>query len=283
MTKKTYNFGEKSKEKVKQQDGSFKDLDVWQSPKYLKSKEKAIELIENGNFDLDEGDFWILQNQGGGKMVYTGLIISHNGCLKINNKLEDALKFKPLSVSFVRDAGEKEKTMAYINQEQGVYEFGEISTKNCKNDYPYAMVLKRLMDRVILKNSKVGFFGIYSEAESDDFKDKPEPKEEVAKPKGNDRGFMKEKPSNNIADDQGMQELKGQKKEMSLADKKKRAEDFFAKTKIQLELCENLEQVQALEKENQAAIKGLDKPEYGSLYSTLLEAIDYVKLGFTGE
>jgi len=103
------------------------------------------------------------------------------------------------------------------------------------------------------------------------------------KPKGNDRGFMKEKPSNSIADDQGMQELKSQKKETSLADKKKKAEDFFAKTKIQLELCENLEQVQALEKENQVAINGLNKPEYGSLYSTLLEAIDYVKLGFAGE
>ncbi len=105
----------------------------------------------------------------------------------------------------------------------------------------------------------------------------------ASKPKGNDRGFMKEKPSNSIADDQGMQELKGQKKEMSLADKKKRAEDFFTKTKMQLELCENLEQVQALEKENEVAIKGLNKPEYGSLYSTLLEAIDYVKLGFVGE
>ena len=181
MTEKTYNFGEKANEKVKQQDNTWKELAVWQSPKYLKSKQKAIELIEKGNYELEEGDFWILMNQGGGKMVYTGLIISHNGCLKINDKLADELKFKPLSVSFVRDAAEKEKTMAYINQEQGVYEFGEISTKNCKNDYPYAMVLKRLMDRVILKNSKVGFFGIYSEAESDDFKDKQEPKEEKTK------------------------------------------------------------------------------------------------------
>lgn len=282
MTKKTYNFGEKAKENYKTKDG-WVDLEVWQTPKYLISREKAVELIESGQYGLDEGDFWILKNQGGKKLCYTGLIISHNGCLKINDKLAPELKFKPSAVSFVKDTGNKDKVLSYINEEQGVYEFGEISADNCKNDYPYAMVLKRLMDRVILKNSKVGFFGIYSEAESDDFKDKPEPKEEVAKPKGNDRGFMKEKPSNNIADDQGMQELKGQKKEMSLADKKKRAEDFFAKTKIQLELCENLEQVQALEKENQAAIKGLDKPEYGSLYSTLLEAIDYVKLGFTGE
>ena len=186
---KSYNFGEKSVEKTKQQDGSWKEMDVWQSPKFKKSREKAVDLIEKGGFDLDEGDFWILMNQGGGKMVYTGLIISHNGCLKINDKLSDNLKFKPLSVSFVRDTGEKEKTMNYINEQQGVYEFGEITTKNCKNDYPYAMVLKRLMDRVILKNSKIGFFGIYSEAESEDFKDKLEPKEEKASPFGNPKAM----------------------------------------------------------------------------------------------
>lgn len=32
------------------------------------------------------------------------------------------------------------------------------------------MVLKRLMDRVILKNSKIAFSGIMSEVESDEFK-----------------------------------------------------------------------------------------------------------------
>lgn len=134
--------------------------------------------------------------------------------------------------------------------------------------------INKTIMRCLVKNIAMFGIGLYIYAGED----LPEG-EEVVKPKGNDR----EKPSNNIADDQGMQELKGQKKEMSLADKKKRAEDFFAKTKIQLELCENLEQVQALEKENEVAIKGLNKPEYGSLYSTLLEAIDYVKLGFTGE
>ena len=41
------------------------------------------------------------------------------------------------------------------------------------------MVLKRLMDRVILKNSKVGFFGIYSDSESEDFKEKLEPEKDT--------------------------------------------------------------------------------------------------------
>jgi len=172
MTK--YNFGEK-----KEEFANGANLQVWQSPKYIQSKEKAIELIEKGEYGLDEGDFWILMNKSkSGKMIYTGLIISHNGCLKINDKLENKLKFNPESVSFLKD--EQEKVMQYINKEQGIYEFGELSPSNCKNQYPYAMVLKRLMDRVILKNSKVGFFGIYSEAESDEFKEKPEPKENKA-------------------------------------------------------------------------------------------------------
>ena len=178
MTKKedqkVFNFGEKTQEKVKnKQTQKWETLDVWQTPKYLISREKAIELIAKGDYGLSEGDFWILMNRGGSKMCYTGLIISHNGCLKINDKLDDKFKFKPESVSFLVDEGTN-KVMQYINNEQGVYEFGEISQKNCLNDYPYAMVLKRLMDRVILKNSKVGFFGIYSDSESEDFKEKPE-------------------------------------------------------------------------------------------------------------
>lgn len=183
MTKKeeerVFDFGEKKIEKVKnKQTNQWENMEVWQTPKYLTSKEKAIELIEKGDYGLSEGDFWILMNRGGSKMCYTGLIISHNGCLKINDKLEDNLKFKPESVSFLVDEGGN-KVMQYINNEQGVYEFGEISPKNCSNDYPYAMVLKRLMDRVILKNSKVGFFGIYSDSESEEFKEKPEEKPEA--------------------------------------------------------------------------------------------------------
>lgn len=163
-----YNFDEKTEEYHAAQ---RKKLPVWQSPKYKSSKEKAIELIESKKYGLDESDFWILMNSTkSGKMMYTGLIISHNGCLKINSALEENLQFKPSCVEMVRDDGEKSKVMKYVSDDQGVFEFGEISPNNCKNDYPYAMVLKRLMDRVILKNSKVGFFGIYSDSEMEDFK-----------------------------------------------------------------------------------------------------------------
>ena len=182
MTKenKQYSFGEKTKEKWKV-NGSLTELEVWQTPKYLSSKVKAIELINGKKYGLDESDFWILKNKGGQKLCYTGLIISHNGCLKINDQLDAKDKFKPASVSFIKDEGEKNKVMQYSNDDQGILEFGEISPRNCMNDYPYAMVLKRLVDRVVLKISKVGFHGIYSESESDDFKDKPEEGKEVEK------------------------------------------------------------------------------------------------------
>tara|TARA_R110000868_G_scaffold17344_1_gene76367 strand:- start:35837 stop:36640 length:804 start_codon:yes stop_codon:yes gene_type:complete len=214
MTKKNYNFGEKSKENYKTKEG-WVELEVWQTPKYLISKEKAIELIESNQYGLDEGDFWILKNQGGKKLCYTGLIMSHNGCLKINDKMSPELKFKPSSVSFVKDSGNKDKVLSYIHEDQGVYEFGEISPDNCKNDYPYAMVLKRLMDRVILKNSKVGFFGIYSEAESDDFKDKLEPEEKAPAAKKNAFGLSKEF-AENVSEDMGDIQKKQNEEEFDL-------------------------------------------------------------------
>ena len=182
------------------------------------------------------------------------------------------MKFKPSSVSFVKDTGNKDKVLSYINEEQGVYEFGEISADNCKNDYPYAMVLKRLMDRVILKNSKVGFFGIYSEAESDSFKDSPEPKEEIVKPKKepvkNAFGLSKD---GDLASGADMTETFA-----------KAAQDFFAKIKKDVEECGSLAEVQGLEETNKAKITKLAK-NYPNLHLMLSEAIDAVKLGFVGE
>ena len=268
MTEKTYNFGEKSKENYKTKEG-WVELEVWQTPKFVISRTKAIELIESKKYGLDEGDFWILKNQGGKKLCYTGLIISHNGCLKINDKLEPELKFKPSSVSFVKDTGNKEKVLSYINEEQGVYEFGEISADNCKNDYPYAMVLKRLMDRVILKNSKVGFFGIYSEAESDDFKDKPEPKEEVKKePKKNAFNLSND---GDLASGADMTETQ-----------KKMNQDDFAGLKAIIENCGSIEELQTIwaDKKNVAIVNKLKKYEL-NLHDLLIQAKDTMKAELT--
>lgn len=171
MSDKTYTFGEK-----KQED----NLPVFQTPKYKEAKEKAISIIKEGTYGLSESDFWILMNKNKNKdkMIYSGLILSHNGCLKINDALPEEKKYKPSSISKLAENGVNNSlVLVYNNEEQGIYEFGEVSPENCKNAYPYAMVLKRLLDRVILKNCKFAFSGIYSECESDEFNNKNEPEE----------------------------------------------------------------------------------------------------------
>ena len=145
---------------------SQSNIPVWQSPKYLEAKSKAIELINSGKYDLVEGDFWILMNETKtGKMQYTGLIISHNGCLKINDKIDN--KVKPEKFDYV-DCGYNDSLIfTYCDDE--LFEVGEVSKDNCKNDYPYAMAFKRCFDRVVLKKCKLAYAGVYSDSEADEF------------------------------------------------------------------------------------------------------------------
>lgn len=183
MAKTSYNFGE-NKEEYSAKHG--KALPVFQTPKYVEAKNKAIEIIENGinhKQILTPGDFWILMNATKtNKMAYTGLIISHNGCLKINDALQDPDKFKPSCMTLDKDGYNGSLVYSYCNDEQGIYEVGEVSAKNCSNAYPYAMALKRCMDRVILKNSKLAYSGIYSDSEAEEFKNEPDaPKKESVK------------------------------------------------------------------------------------------------------
>ena len=162
-----YNFNEKEMEYSSKQRC---EIPVWVSPKYEQSKAMAIKIIEKYD-DITEADFWILMNETKtGKMAYTGLIISHNGCLKINDHLEPPRKFKAECVTCDKDGYHDSLVFMYQSPEQGLYEVGEVSTQNCKNAYPYAMAFKRLFDRVVLKTSKLAFSGIYSESESDEFK-----------------------------------------------------------------------------------------------------------------
>lgn len=172
---KTYNFGEK---KTEYNAKLGKEVEVWQSPKYLEAKKKAIEIIESGinhKQVLTEADFWILMNATkSGKMAYTGLIISHNGCLKINDALQEDDRFKPSCMTLDKDGYKGSLVYSYSNDAQGIYEVGEVSDKNCTNAYPYAMALKRCMDRVILKSSKLAYSGIYSDSEAEEFKNEPD-------------------------------------------------------------------------------------------------------------
>jgi len=160
-------FNEKTTEWSNKQ---AKEIPVWQSPKYLESRKKAKEIIDSGKYDLEESDFWILMNETkSGKMAYTGLIISHNGCLKVNDGMDNN-KFRPECVSINENGWGNSLVYTYNCAEQGLYEVGEVSAKNCKIDYPYAMALKRMFDRVVLKLSKLAYAGIYGEDEADEFR-----------------------------------------------------------------------------------------------------------------
>jgi len=168
-------FNEKNEEYSKKQG---KNIPVWQSPKYLEAKEKAIELINSKKYDLLEGDFWILMNETKtGKMGYTGLIISHNGCLKINDKIEN--KVNPKCFTCEKD-GYKD-SLVYTYCDDDVYEVGEVSSSNCKNDYPYAMAFKRCFDRAVLKKCKLAYAGVYSDSEADEFTKKDDDEIETEK------------------------------------------------------------------------------------------------------
>lgn len=176
---KIYNFNEKREEYSTKQG---RNIPVWVSPKYEQSREKAIEIIDSYE-DITEDDFWILMNETkSGKMAYTGLIISHNGCLKLNDHLSEDLKFKPSCMSLDKDGYSDSLVYTYVNDKQGLYEVGEVSKANCKNSYPYAMALKRCFDRVVLKNSKLAYSGVYSDSEADELAERieePETQEEA--------------------------------------------------------------------------------------------------------
>lgn len=159
---KEYKFNEKEVEYY-----NGEELEVWQSPKYKESKEKAIAMIKDEKYNLNEGDFWILMRTKTSKMIYTGLIISHNGCLKINDSLEN--KVNPKCFELDKDGYNGSLVYTYIDDD--TFEVGEVNKTNCKNEYPYAMAFKRCFDRVVLKKSKLAFSGIYSESEAEEFKE----------------------------------------------------------------------------------------------------------------
>lgn len=162
-------FNEKTQEEIFE-NGEKKNLTVWRSPKYEESRAKAIEII-NKYEGITEADFWILMNKTkSGKMAYTGLIISHNGCLKINDAAKEVEQVKAECFSVDKEGYGNSLVYTYCCPEQKVYEVGEVSKTNCKNEYPYAMAFKRCFDRVVLKISKIAYSGLYSESEAEEFK-----------------------------------------------------------------------------------------------------------------
>lgn len=180
-------FGETNDRKMEKYNGE--EIEVIWLPKYKESRAKAIEILQAGKHGVSEADFWILKNKTkSGKLGYSGLIISHNGCLKINDTLDDKFRAECVTVDPAGWGGSL--VCFYKCQEQGLFEVGEVSKTNCKNDYPYAMAVKRLFDRVVLKLSKLAYAGIYGEDEADDFK-APQEVPDI-KPFDADKAFDKE-------------------------------------------------------------------------------------------
>ena len=168
-------FNEKNEEFSRKQN---KNIPVWQSPKYIEARAKAIELIESKKYGLSEGDFWILMNETkSGKMGYTGLIISHNGCLKINDNIEN--KINPNNFKVEMNGYNNSLTYTYCDDD--VFEVGEVSRENCTNAYPYAMALKRCFDRAVLKKCKLAYAGVYSDSEAEEFSKKDDEEEQEIK------------------------------------------------------------------------------------------------------
>lgn len=143
--------------------------DELQTPAFVASRNKAIEMIDSGKYGLSDADFWILKTRArNGKIAYKSLIISHNGCLKINSKLPEEMQFKSAYL------GKPERSLfgngVILEYDDGkMREYGEVSPTNCRSEYPMATLLKRVMDRVILKKSELAYSGIFSEVEAEEF------------------------------------------------------------------------------------------------------------------
>lgn len=177
-----HDFGEKAEE-FSARDG--KKLPVVQLPKYKETKARVIEMLDSGKYKgLNDSHFWILMNRTKSeKMAYSGLIISHDGMKIINDNLPPENKVKAACFSMPIQSEYKKDCMFMYYQDEDTLEFGEISTENCDNKYPYAMLFKRCYDRVVKDKAKM--YGVYSEAEADEFVQRladPEP-EKQAKPK----------------------------------------------------------------------------------------------------
>ena len=196
MSYKMYDFGEKESEFNSK---LGKDVPVWKSPKYLEAKEKAIKVIESDTFKgiIQAEDFWILQNATkSGKIAYAGLILSHNACLKINDRLPAEKKFKPECITVDKDGYNGSLVFIYNCSSQGIFEVGEVSKSNCHIEYLYAIGLKRCMDRVILKNSKLAYSGIYSEVESEEFHEPERETKPVVEDPKEETPVTEKKPTN---------------------------------------------------------------------------------------
>lgn len=153
-------------------DGKY--LPIWAGAKFEATRAAAKKIIESYPNIISKEDFWILTNKHKHtgakgveeKLIYSGVIITHDALLKINDTLGENRRFDqryctdPVPFSY---GDKKGMLMFYRDERDGMFEVGEITTENCKSGYPYAMLLKRTFDRVVRRKAKI--LGIYSDTE----------------------------------------------------------------------------------------------------------------------
>lgn len=124
------------------------------------------------NYKLTAEDFW--QLKVGKKQLW---IIKHNALERV--AMQENITWNLDCLSFAPDV--LIKCHAYKN-DRHIESFGEASTSNSSNKFPYAMAEKRAVDRCILKILDAHAY-IYSDVEADEFKEdhkKNEAKVEVS-------------------------------------------------------------------------------------------------------
>lgn len=113
-------------------------------------------------YNLSKDDFWQHKQSG-------NWILTHDACIKIAVKENiqfgrpDVFRDDNSNVALLGDA-KRGNTIAWST--------GEAGPKNCRMAYPWAMAEKRLKDRLTLQLVNAYEFGVYSEVEADDFKNK---------------------------------------------------------------------------------------------------------------
>jgi len=122
-------------------------------------------------YKLEKTDFW--EMKFGGKAVW---IITHDGVEKIAamEKIKlvkiKVLNSEPTFARFLITMSKVLPAATAVEYVQVITTVGEASKENCKSNYYGCMAEKRGIDRAVLKLINAYQYGIYSDAESEDFK-----------------------------------------------------------------------------------------------------------------
>lgn len=168
-------FGEKNVENIYvYSQGTTMNLPVVWTAKYEAARKAAVAAINA--YGLEPTDFWIKKSVSkfADACEYTNLIMSHSACIKVNEKQPPEKQFDPECVSEC-NGSEGGVAFVYRSKAQGLFKTGEATPRNAGCSYYYAVAEKRLFDRVVTALSGLYKDGVYSETESEDFREgKPE-------------------------------------------------------------------------------------------------------------